>query len=133
MSQRGERVGTGLIVGAGVIVQGRGVLIGDRLQEFPHVLLFQELPHELLFQEFVGGWPNLPCRGALKELDPPPAIPPCHEQVPEPVDWLTQPSEHMVPAETLETTGAPAASERTGAYRAESRSDPMTRSRRFLM
>jgi len=88
-------VGTGLIVGAGVIVQGRGVLIGDRLQELPHVLLFQELPQELLFQElpqellfqeFVDGRPNLPCRGALKESDPPPAIPPCHEQVPEPVD-----------------------------------------------
>ena len=126
-------MGTGLIVGAGVIVQGRGVLIGDRLQEFPHVLLFQELPHELLFQEFVGGWPNLPCRGALKELDPPPAIPPWCEQVPDPPsDGLVQPSEHKVPAVTLETTGTPAASERTGAYRAESRSDPMIRSRRFL-
>ena len=132
-------MGTGLIVGAGVIVQGRGVLIGVRLQELPQELLFQELLfqellfQELLFQEFEG-WPNLPCRGAPKEFDPPPAIPPCDEQVPDPPsDGLTQPSEHKVPAETLDTTGTPAASERTGAYRAESRSDPMTRSRRFLM
>ena len=120
MSNRGERIVSGLIVGAGVIVQ-----------ELPHELLFQEL----LFQELEGGWPNVPRRlGAPKESDPPPEIPPCHEQVPEPpFDGLTQPSEHMVPAETLETTGTPAASERTGAYRAESRSDPMTRSRTLRM
>ena len=125
MSSGGERIVSGLIVGAGVIVQEL------LFQE----LLFQELLfQELLFQELEGGWPNLPWLGAPKELDPPPEIPPCHEQVPDPpFDGLTQPSEHMVPAETLETTGTPAASERTGAYRAESRSDPMTRSRRFLM
>ena len=57
---------SGLIVGAGVIVQE---------------LLFQEL----LFQELEGGWPNVPFRGTVKE-SPPPEIPPCHEQVPEPVD-----------------------------------------------
>ena len=115
---------SGLIVGAGVIVQEL------LFQE----LLFQELLfQELLFQELEGGWPNVPFRGTLKE-SPPPEIPPWCEQVPDPPsDGLVQPSEHMVPAETLETTGTPAASERTGAYRAESRSDPMTRSRRFLM
>ena len=72
---------SGLIVGAGVIVQE--LLFQELLfQE----LLFQELLfQELLFQELEGGWPNVPFRGTLKE-SPPPEIPPCHEQVPEPVD-----------------------------------------------
>jgi hypothetical protein len=84
VSRIGDKVRNGLIVGIGVSVNGRGVDSGVKLHELPHGLLF----HELL----VGGWPNLPCRGVLKVSDRPPAIPPCQEQVPGPVDELYVPS-----------------------------------------
>ena len=73
----------GLIVGIGLSVNGRGVDSGVKRHE---------LPPGLLFHELVGGWPNLPCRGVLKVSDRPPAIPPCQEQVPGPVDELYVPS-----------------------------------------